>query len=223
MGPTVTAKMPGAPWPCARTGAGMTGKERILAKLRGEPTDSPAADADHHDVRRRPPAPITATTRGTTAYWPTRRSRVAEAFGFDYVSAISDPAREAARPRRRDRVVRRPAARDRREPRAARRQGRSRLCAYPTLGAPPHARSRRGGASARANAPAATRIVEGWVEGPCAMSADLRGVNTLMLDFFDDPGFVRDSSPSPSDGSGIRARPDRRRSDLIGVGMRPHR
>ena len=24
------------------------------------------------------------------------------------------------------------------------------------------------------------------------MSADLRGVNTLMLDFFDDPGFVRD-------------------------------
>ncbi len=36
------------------------------------------------------------------------------------------------------------------------------------------------------------RMVEGWVEGPCAMSADLRGVNTLMLDFFDDPGFVRD-------------------------------
>ena len=36
----------------------------------------------------------------------------------------------------------------------------------------------------------ATRIVEGWVEGPCAMSADLRGLNTLMLDFFDDPPFV---------------------------------
>jgi MtaA/CmuA family methyltransferase len=34
--------------------------------------------------------------------------------------------------------------------------------------------------------------VEGWVEGPCAMSADLRGVNTLMLDFFDDPAFVHD-------------------------------
>jgi MtaA/CmuA family methyltransferase len=37
----------------------------------------------------------------------------------------------------------------------------------------------------------ATRIVEGWVEGPCAMSADLRGINTLMLDFFDDPPFVQ--------------------------------
>jgi MtaA/CmuA family methyltransferase len=35
-----------------------------------------------------------------------------------------------------------------------------------------------------------TRIVEGWVEGPCAMSADLRGLNTLMLDFYDDPPFV---------------------------------
>jgi MtaA/CmuA family methyltransferase len=36
----------------------------------------------------------------------------------------------------------------------------------------------------------ATRIVEGWVEGPCAMGADLRGLNTLMLDFFDDAPFV---------------------------------
>jgi MtaA/CmuA family methyltransferase len=35
-------------------------------------------------------------------------------------------------------------------------------------------------------------IVEGWVEGPCAMAADLRGLNTLMLDFFDAPEFVRD-------------------------------
>jgi MtaA/CmuA family methyltransferase len=35
-------------------------------------------------------------------------------------------------------------------------------------------------------------IVEGWVEGPVAEGADLRGINTLMLDFFDDPVFVRD-------------------------------
>ncbi|MCE0498211.1 MAG: uroporphyrinogen decarboxylase family protein [Methylacidiphilales bacterium] len=33
-------------------------------------------------------------------------------------------------------------------------------------------------------------LVEGWVEGPCAESADLRGINTLMTDFFDDPEFV---------------------------------
>jgi MtaA/CmuA family methyltransferase len=36
------------------------------------------------------------------------------------------------------------------------------------------------------------KIIEGWVEGPIAEAADLRGINTLMLDFFDDPAFVRD-------------------------------
>lgn len=35
-------------------------------------------------------------------------------------------------------------------------------------------------------------IVEGWIEGPCAEAADLRGINTLMLDYYDDPDFVRD-------------------------------
>lgn len=35
-----------------------------------------------------------------------------------------------------------------------------------------------------------THAVEGWIEGPCAESADLRGINTLMLDFLDDPPFV---------------------------------
>ncbi|MCL2305350.1 MAG: hypothetical protein FWC43_08415, partial [Planctomycetaceae bacterium] len=32
--------------------------------------------------------------------------------------------------------------------------------------------------------------IEGWVEGPCAEGADLRGINKLMLDFIDDPDFV---------------------------------
>jgi MtaA/CmuA family methyltransferase len=39
---------------------------------------------------------------------------------------------------------------------------------------------------------AGERIVEGWIEGPCAQAANLRGINTLMLDFSDDPVFVRD-------------------------------
>lgn len=37
-----------------------------------------------------------------------------------------------------------------------------------------------------------TKYVEGWVEGPCAMGADLRGINRLMLDFYKDPEFVTD-------------------------------
>ncbi len=35
-------------------------------------------------------------------------------------------------------------------------------------------------------------MVEGWVEGPCAESADLRGINRLMMDFSDDPVFVHE-------------------------------
>lgn len=34
--------------------------------------------------------------------------------------------------------------------------------------------------------------VEGWVEGPCGEAANLRGINRLMVDFYDDPDFVRD-------------------------------
>lgn len=34
--------------------------------------------------------------------------------------------------------------------------------------------------------------IVGWVEGPMAQAADLRGINTVMLDLVDDPGFVTD-------------------------------
>lgn len=36
------------------------------------------------------------------------------------------------------------------------------------------------------------KLVEGWVEGPAAESSDLRGINQLMLDLMDDPGFIGD-------------------------------
>lgn len=36
------------------------------------------------------------------------------------------------------------------------------------------------------------KLVEGWVEGPLAESADLRGINRIMMDLLDDPGFVRE-------------------------------
>ena len=34
--------------------------------------------------------------------------------------------------------------------------------------------------------------IVGWVEGPLALAAELRGLNALMMDFFDDEGFVCD-------------------------------
>ncbi|MBI3464911.1 MAG: uroporphyrinogen decarboxylase family protein [Planctomycetes bacterium] len=36
------------------------------------------------------------------------------------------------------------------------------------------------------------KAIMGWVEGPIAEAADLRGINALMLDLYDDPAFVRD-------------------------------
>lgn len=36
------------------------------------------------------------------------------------------------------------------------------------------------------------KLIEGWIEGPCAQAADLRGLMPLMMDFYDDPAFVRD-------------------------------
>ena len=36
------------------------------------------------------------------------------------------------------------------------------------------------------------QAVEGWVEGPIAEACDLRGMSTIMTDFFDSPAFVRD-------------------------------
>jgi MtaA/CmuA family methyltransferase len=55
-----------------------------------------------------------------------------------------------------------------------------------------HMRDRLDGLALLKNRAGEEKIVEGWVEGPCGASADLRGINRLMLDFYDDPAFVRD-------------------------------
>jgi len=118
--------------------------------------------------------------------------RTAETFDFDYVSGISDPAREASdlgatvewfddQP---------PAIVE--ECALLAEKGRLAGLRVPDPTAGPRMSDRVEAVRLLRERVAGDRIVEGWVEGPCAMSADLRGVNTLMLDFFDDPGFVRD-------------------------------
>jgi MtaA/CmuA family methyltransferase len=171
----------------------MTGKARILAVLDGRP-----AEAD-----RLPVMPITMMFAADTAGVPYRayatdgrtlaeaQLRTAETYGFDYVSAISDPAREAAdlgaaiewfadQP---------PAIVESR----ALLQEKSRLAG---LRLPDLAAGRMGDRVAAIRhlkaAAGDDLLVEGWVEGPCAMAADLRGLSALMLDFSDDPGFVAD-------------------------------
>ena len=63
------------------------------------------------------------------------------------------------------------------------------------------------------------KLVEGWVEGPLAESADLRGINTVMLDLFDDPAFVRDLIAFIYENAMNFAREQvKAGADIIGVG-----
>jgi len=169
----------------------MTGRERVLAAIEGQP-------ADHLAVM-----PITMMFAADVAGVHYReyaadyrvladaQMRTAENFGLDYVSAISDPARETSdlggaiewfddQP---------PAIIESR----ALLQEKSTLLELKT----PDPSQGRMGDRVRAIEVLASqlgteKIIEGWVEGPCAMAADLRGLNTLMLDFFDDSAFVTD-------------------------------
>jgi MtaA/CmuA family methyltransferase len=118
--------------------------------------------------------------------------RTAEEFSFDYVSVISDPAREAA-----DcgaAVVYfddQPPAIDETRARLADKSGLAHLKAPdPLSGGRMHDRVRA--AALFKERVGKEKLIEGWIEGPCAEAADLRGINTLMLDFYDDPVFVRD-------------------------------
>ncbi len=118
--------------------------------------------------------------------------RTAETFGFDQVSAISDPAREVS-----DLggavewFDNQPPAID--ESRALL-QDKSRLAMLklPSMAASGRMCDRIDAVAILKQRTAGSLIVEGWVEGPCAMGADLRGMSTLMLDYHDDPEFVNE-------------------------------
>jgi MtaA/CmuA family methyltransferase len=170
----------------------MNGYERILAHLAGQPVDS------------LPLMPITmmfaADQTGVKYGDYARDHRVlvqaqlltAEKFDFDYVSCISDPAREAADCGAKvEFFADQPPALVEAQARLADKRELARLQAPDPLGG--------GRMTDRVQAAARFRqkvggqkLIEGWIEGPCAEGADLRGINTLMLDFHDDPGFVRD-------------------------------
>jgi len=170
----------------------MNGRERLLAHLRGKPVDC------------LPQMPITMMFSADEIGVPYGKYAtdcrllvdgqiaVAEKYDFDYVSCISDPAREAAdcganiqyfddQP---------PAINETR----ARLADKSELAKLeipdPTGDGRMHDRVRA--AALFKERVGRERLIEGWIEGPMAESADLRGINTLMLDFYDDPGFVRE-------------------------------
>lgn len=170
----------------------MTGKERILATIDGARPDCLAY------------MPITMMFAADRIGVPYReyatdhrklvegQLRTAEEFDFDHVSAISDPAREAADYGARIEFF------DDQPPAIVEDDA---LLKDPTTlvglelpdplgGGRMHDRIR--GIALLKEKVGNDKFIEGWIEGPMAEAADLRGINTLMLDFFDDPEFVRD-------------------------------
>jgi MtaA/CmuA family methyltransferase len=170
----------------------MTGRERILAML------------DHKPVDRLPFMPITmqfACKRTSATYRDyctdyrvlvEGQLRTVEEFDFDYVNTMSDPAREAADC---GAVVRyyddHPVAIVEAEALL-----KDKTClAHLKIPDPLGGGRMHNGIKAielykqQLNG---AKLIEGWVEGPCAEGADLRGINQIMLDFYDDPKFIRD-------------------------------
>ncbi len=143
----------------------------------------------------------------------------AERFGFDHVSCISDPAREAADCGGRVQFFEdQPPAIDEEHALLADKTVLARLKPPDPLGGG-RMHDRVLGVQLLKQRVGRAKVVEGWVEGPCAQAADLRGINTLMLDFYDDPTFVRDLFAFVVDMELRFARAQvEAGADLIGVG-----
>lgn len=170
----------------------MNGRERILAAIDNSPIDSlpfmPITMMFAADQIGKPYGEYALDYRILVE----GQIKTAETFDIDQVSCISDPAREAAdlgaavefydnQP---------PAINENK----ALLTDKAKLV---ELKIPDPLQGRRmsdrvHAASALKERVGQEKLVEGWVEGPCAMASDLRGINHLMLDFYDDPTFVRD-------------------------------
>jgi len=170
----------------------MTSRERILAHLAGQPVD------------HLPLMPITmmfacdqinATYRDYCTDYRVLvegQIRTTEKFGFDYVNTMSDPAREAADCGAKvEYFDNQPVAIIEDQALLAEKTALARLKTPDPLGGGRMTNGIKALALFKEKV-GQEKIIEGWVEGPIAEAADLRGINTVMTDFFDDPAFVRD-------------------------------
>jgi len=167
----------------------MNSRERVFAVLEGRPAD------------RLPLMPITmmfAADRISVPYgryaldhhvMAEAQIRASDEFGFDHVSGITE-TREAPDCGARIQFFEdQPWAIDESNARLAVKSALSGMRPPDPLEAR-HMRDRIDGLALMTTQVGNRKIVEGWVEGPCGASSDLRGINTLMLDFHDDPSFV---------------------------------
>jgi MtaA/CmuA family methyltransferase len=169
----------------------MTGRERVLALLDGRP-------ADHL-----PLLPITmmfaadqiGAKYGTYAIdyrvMAEAQLRTAETFGFDHVSGITETREAPDCGAGVQYFDDQPYAMDEQRARLANKSDLAQL-KMPDPYTATHMSDRLRGLAMLKERTGGAKLVEGWVEGPCGGGSDLRGINTLMLDFYDDAVFVRD-------------------------------
>ncbi len=170
----------------------MNGRKRLLTMFEGGTPDTlPQMPitmmyaADHVGVKYRQ----YATNHRTLVE---AQIAIAEAYDFDFVSCISDPAREATDCGAQVKIFDdQPPAIVESNALLADKQTLPKLI-MPDPTATERMSDRIAGATLLKKQASDTKLVEGWIEGPCAEAADLRGINTLMIDFFDDPVFVRE-------------------------------
>lgn len=118
--------------------------------------------------------------------------KVANEFGIDHVNVMSDPAAEAFDCGATVKFYPdQPPAIDETDTLLANREA---LAAFrqPDATKPGRMHNRISALKAYKERIGTEKWIEGWVEGPCAEGADLRGINSLMTDFYDDPKFVRE-------------------------------
>jgi MtaA/CmuA family methyltransferase len=170
----------------------MTSRERILALLNGQAADRPPVMPITMQMAAKSIGASYLSYETDFRVLAEGQIRVAEQFGFDYVNTMSDPAREAADCGAAvEYFENAPASLIEEEALLANKTKLARLRIPDPLGG---GRMHQGvqAVSLLKERVGRDLLVEGWIEGPCAEAADLRGINRLMLDFYDDPAFVRD-------------------------------
>ena len=197
----------------------MTGKERLLAAIRGDPIDHlpnlaitmMMAAAEIGVSYRTYALDVEAHARGQIA--------ISRKYDIDHVSGISDPAVEAA-----DlgavvlyREDAPPAADEANALLADKRRLRS--LKVPDPWADGRMRKRIDVVARLRKEVGGEKAVEGWIEGPIAECCDLRGINTAMMDFYEDPSFMHDLTAFVFDVEMAFARAQvEAGADYIGVG-----